>query len=201
MTLPGLDWTSDPVKLYLREMGAVSLLTRNGELAIAREIERGEKSIIKAISKTRLVLKEVLSLADKIEADSLIVPEMFEVSEDDVAEGKHDRDRVLLDVAVAAGNGARVIGADDRVGPGRAIGLVNDDREAGRGRRPVAEIPLDVGGERSDGGVQLEQDRLIDVGHRRGVRDRRGERGGGSQREEEPAGGTSGDSSQPGRRT
>jgi RNA polymerase primary sigma factor len=88
VTLQGLDWTTDPVKLYLREMGAVSLLTRKGELAIAREIERGEKSIIKAISKTRLVLNEVLSLEDKIEVDSLIIPEMFDVSEDDVAEGK-----------------------------------------------------------------------------------------------------------------
>ncbi|MCX6562560.1 MAG: hypothetical protein NTU60_03015, partial [Candidatus Aminicenantes bacterium] len=55
VTLQGLERTTDPVKLYLREMGTISLLTREGEIAIAREIERGEKSIIKALSKTRLV--------------------------------------------------------------------------------------------------------------------------------------------------
>jgi RNA polymerase primary sigma factor len=88
VTLQGLDRTTDPVKLYLREMGSISLLTREGEISIAREIERGEKSIITALSKTRLVLNEVLGLEDKIEIDPLIIQEMFDVSEDDVAEGK-----------------------------------------------------------------------------------------------------------------
>jgi len=88
VTLQGLERTTDPVKLYLREMGTISLLTREGEIAIAREIERCEKSIIKALSKTRLVLNEVLSLEDKIEVDPLIIQEMFDVREDDVAEGK-----------------------------------------------------------------------------------------------------------------
>ncbi|MGD0783329.1 MAG: sigma-70 factor domain-containing protein, partial [Candidatus Aminicenantales bacterium] len=62
LTTQGLERTTDPVKLYLREMGNISLLTREGEIAIAREIERGEKSIVKALSKTRLVLNEVLTL-------------------------------------------------------------------------------------------------------------------------------------------
>jgi RNA polymerase primary sigma factor len=88
VTLQGLDRTTDPVKLYLREMGSISLLTREGEISIAREIERGEKSIITALSKTRLVLNEVLGLEEKIEIDPLIIQEMFDVSEDDVAEGK-----------------------------------------------------------------------------------------------------------------
>jgi RNA polymerase primary sigma factor len=88
VTLQGLERTTDPVKLYLREMGTISLLTREGEIAIAREIERGEKSIIKALSKTRLVLNEVLGLEDKIEVDPLVIQEMFDVSEDDLAEGK-----------------------------------------------------------------------------------------------------------------
>jgi len=88
VTLQDLERTTDPVKLYLREMGTISLLTREGEIAIAREIERGEKSIIKALSKTRLVLNEVLGLEDKIEVDPLVIQEMFDVSEDDLAEGK-----------------------------------------------------------------------------------------------------------------
>ncbi|MEN6310464.1 MAG: RNA polymerase sigma factor RpoD [Acidobacteriota bacterium] len=84
----GLERTTDPVKLYLREMGNISLLTREGEIAIAREIERGEKSIIKALSKTRLVLNEVLALEDKIKENPFTIQEMFDVSEDDIAEGK-----------------------------------------------------------------------------------------------------------------
>jgi RNA polymerase primary sigma factor len=88
VSLAGLERTTDPVKLYLREMGNISLLTREGEIAIAREIERGEKSIVKALSKTRLVLNEVLSLEDRIKADPLVIQEMFDVSEDDIAEGK-----------------------------------------------------------------------------------------------------------------
>ncbi|MGA2585538.1 MAG: RNA polymerase sigma factor RpoD [Candidatus Aminicenantales bacterium] len=90
VTLQGLERTTDPVKLYLREMGTISLLTREGEITIAREIERGEKGIIKALSKTRLVLNEVLALEEKIKIDPMVIQEMFDVSEDDIAEGKLD---------------------------------------------------------------------------------------------------------------
>ncbi len=88
VTLQGLERTTDPVKLYLREMGNISLLTREGEIAIAREIERGEKTIIKALSKTRLVLNEILVLEEKIKEDPNVILEMFDLSEDDIAEGK-----------------------------------------------------------------------------------------------------------------
>jgi RNA polymerase primary sigma factor len=84
----GLERTTDPVKLYLREMGNISLLTREGEIAIAREIERGEKSIIKALSKTRLVLNQVLSLEEQIKTNLLIFLEMFDLSDDEITEDK-----------------------------------------------------------------------------------------------------------------
>ena len=88
VSLHGLERTTDPVKLYLREMGSISLLTREGEIAIAREIERGEKSIIKSLSRTRLVLNEVLALEERIKENPFIIQEMFDVSEEDIAEGK-----------------------------------------------------------------------------------------------------------------
>ncbi len=84
----GLERTTDPVKLYLREMGNIALLTREGEIAIAREIERGEKNIIKALSKTRLVLNEVLALEEKIKDNPFVIQEMLDLSEEDVAEGR-----------------------------------------------------------------------------------------------------------------
>ncbi len=93
VSLEGLERTTDPVKLYLREMGNISLLTREGEIAIAREIERGEKAIIKALSKTRLVLNEVLNLEEKINEDPEIIHEMFDLSEEDVSEGKLEEKR------------------------------------------------------------------------------------------------------------
>ncbi len=85
---PGLERTTDPVKLYLREMGNISLLTREGEIAIAREIERGEKSIIKALSKTRLVLNNVLDLEEQIKNNLLIFLEMFDLSDDEITEDR-----------------------------------------------------------------------------------------------------------------
>lgn len=88
VSLHGLERTTDPVKLYLREMGNISLLTREGEIAIAKEIERGEKAIIKALSKTRLVLNEVLSLEEKIKDNPETMLEMFDISEEDIAEAK-----------------------------------------------------------------------------------------------------------------
>jgi len=88
ITVHGLERTTDPVKLYLREMGNISLLTREGEIAIAREIERGEKSIIKALSKTRLVLHYVLSLEEQIKSNPLIFQEVFDLSDEEITEEK-----------------------------------------------------------------------------------------------------------------
>ncbi len=93
VSLEGLERTTDPVKLYLREMGNISLLTREGEIAIAREIERGEKAIIKALSKTRLVLNEVLALEDAINENPEIMHDVFDLSEEDVSEGKLEEKR------------------------------------------------------------------------------------------------------------
>jgi len=100
VSLEGLERTTDPVKLYLREMGNISLLTREGEIAIAREIERGEKAIIKALSKTKLVLNEVLSLEDRLDEDPDVLQDMFDFSEDDIAEGKLEEKKLQILVKI-----------------------------------------------------------------------------------------------------
>ena len=86
--MEGVERTTDPVKIYLREMGNISLLTREGEISIAREIERGEKSIIKSLSKTRLVMNKVLALEEEMVEDEDIIQRMFETSEEEIEEGK-----------------------------------------------------------------------------------------------------------------
>ena len=88
VSVHALERTTDPVKLYLREMGNISLLTREGEIAIAREIERGEKTIIKALSKTRLVLNQVLALEEQIKTNLLVFLEMFDLSDEEITEDK-----------------------------------------------------------------------------------------------------------------
>jgi RNA polymerase primary sigma factor len=78
--------TTDPVKLYLQEMGNIPLLSKEKEITLAKEIERGEKIIGKAISKTRLILNEVLSLEDKIKENPEIIQQLFNGCEHDITE-------------------------------------------------------------------------------------------------------------------
>ena len=57
--------TTDPVRMYMREMGSVELLTREGEIEIAKRIEDGLKHMIQAISACPTTIAEILALADK----------------------------------------------------------------------------------------------------------------------------------------
>src|ERR1019366_3433600 len=59
LTPGAIDKTNDPVRMYLREMGTVPLLTREGEVAIAKRIEQGKLAVIKSISRTPKVTKRV----------------------------------------------------------------------------------------------------------------------------------------------
>lgn len=96
VSLEGLERTTDPVKLYLRGMGSISLLTREGEIAIAMEIERGEKTIIKTLSKTRIVLNEILLLEEKLKEDYECVQDILDINEDDIAEGRLEEKKNLI---------------------------------------------------------------------------------------------------------
>ena len=62
LTPSAIDKTNDPVRMYLREMGTVPLLTREGEVEIAKRIERGKRSVIKAISRTPTIAKAVVRM-------------------------------------------------------------------------------------------------------------------------------------------
>ncbi|MBD3414647.1 MAG: RNA polymerase sigma factor RpoD [Candidatus Aminicenantes bacterium] len=82
LSIEDLERTTDPVKLYLREMGNISLLTREGEVAIAKQIERGEKIVFKALSRTRLVLNKIYELEEQLEQDTVYAQNMFEYNEE-----------------------------------------------------------------------------------------------------------------------
>ncbi|MGC8762253.1 MAG: RNA polymerase sigma factor RpoD [Acidobacteriota bacterium] len=66
---PDLERTNDPVKMYLREMGQTPLLNREGEVRIAKRIERGKKVMIKALSRSRYAARMILAIGDEIQKD------------------------------------------------------------------------------------------------------------------------------------
>jgi len=70
--------TTDPVRMYMREMGSVELLTREGEIEIAKRIEEGLRHMIQAISACPTTIQEILDLADKVEKDELRVDEVVD---------------------------------------------------------------------------------------------------------------------------
>jgi RNA polymerase primary sigma factor len=92
-----LGRTSDPVRMYLREMGQVSLLTREGEVEIAKRIEDGEALVTRVIMKTPIAFKEVIVLGDRLAKGQISVAEITkEYEEEEGAEAEEkQRQRVL----------------------------------------------------------------------------------------------------------
>jgi RNA polymerase primary sigma factor len=86
--------TTDPVRMYMREMGAVSLLTREGEIAIAKRIEEGLKDMVQAISACPVTISEIIALSHKIASDELKI--------DDVVDGFVDLNEGATSAAPAA---------------------------------------------------------------------------------------------------
>ncbi|QDZ26557.1 RNA polymerase sigma factor RpoD [Noviherbaspirillum sp. UKPF54] len=70
--------TTDPVRMYMREMGSVELLTREGEIEIAKRIEEGLKDMIQAISACPTTIAEILAAAERIEKDEIKVDEVVD---------------------------------------------------------------------------------------------------------------------------
>ncbi len=86
---PGtLEKTNDPVRMYLREMGTVPLLTREGEVAIAKRIERGQLLVLKTISRAPLILKELLQVGEDLRSGSRSIKEIVQFDDEELTEEK-----------------------------------------------------------------------------------------------------------------
>jgi RNA polymerase primary sigma factor len=84
---PGaLGRTSDPVRMYLREMGSVALLTREGEVEIAKRIEEGEREMASVILNTPITVKELISLGESLRKGQITPAEISKDIEDEVVE-------------------------------------------------------------------------------------------------------------------
>ncbi|WP_197721847.1 RNA polymerase sigma factor RpoD [Sulfuritortus calidifontis] len=70
--------TTDPVRMYMREMGSVELLTREGEIEIAKRIEEGLKHMVQAISACPLTIAHILEMAEKVEKDEMRIDELVD---------------------------------------------------------------------------------------------------------------------------
>jgi RNA polymerase primary sigma factor len=86
LTPGALDKTNDPVRMYLREMGTVPLLTREGEVAIAKRIERGKLAVIKSISRTPTIAKRILLMGDQLRAGERTVRELVTFSDEEITD-------------------------------------------------------------------------------------------------------------------
>ncbi len=84
---PGtLEKTNDPVRMYLREMGTVPLLTREGEVEIAKRIERGQMRVLKAISRSPIVIREIAALGEDLKRGVRNVKEVVVFDEEELTE-------------------------------------------------------------------------------------------------------------------
>ena len=84
---PGmLDKNNDPVRLYLREMGSVPLLKRQDEVAIAKRMERGHLMVLKTISRSPIVLKELISVAADLRNGSLSIKKIIQFDQEELTE-------------------------------------------------------------------------------------------------------------------
>src|SRR5207253_1695916 len=75
-----VDKTNDPVRMYLREMGTVKLLDRQGEVDIAKRIEKGERKVYKALSQNRIILEEILKIYESAKQDTRVIKEMIDLA-------------------------------------------------------------------------------------------------------------------------
>ena len=86
-----LEKTNDPVRLYLREMGVVPLLTREGEVAIAKRIERGQIKTQKSIARSPIAVGELLKIGDELAAHTINIREVVNFSEQAELAGEEDK--------------------------------------------------------------------------------------------------------------
>jgi RNA polymerase primary sigma factor len=86
LTPGALEKTNDPVRMYLREMGTVPLLTREGEVEIAKRIERGQIRVLKALSRSPIVIKEILSLGEDLKRGVRSIKELVAFDEEEITD-------------------------------------------------------------------------------------------------------------------
>jgi RNA polymerase primary sigma factor len=86
LTPGALEKTNDPVRMYLREMGTVPLLTREGEVEIAKRIERGQLRVLKAISRSPIVIRDILAIGEDLKRGVRSIKEIVIFDEEEITD-------------------------------------------------------------------------------------------------------------------
>jgi len=86
LTPGAMEKTNDPVRMYLREMGTVPLLTREGEVEIAKRIERGQLRVLKALSRSPIVIKELLAMGEDLKKGVRSIKEVVTFDEEEITD-------------------------------------------------------------------------------------------------------------------
>ena len=118
LTPSAIDRATDPVRMYLREMRTVPLLTREGEVEIAKRIERGDRSIIKAISRTLTIGKAVIRMGEHLQSGETTIRELVIFHDDEVTEDRIDRRarEVMAQIETIRKSRLDVVGREKKVG-------------------------------------------------------------------------------------
>jgi RNA polymerase primary sigma factor len=97
LTPGALDKTNDPVRMYLREMGTVPLLTREGEVEIAKRIERGKLAVIKSISRTPTIARAIIDMGDQLREGRRTIRELVIFNDEEITDERvEERAREVL---------------------------------------------------------------------------------------------------------
>jgi RNA polymerase primary sigma factor len=88
LTPGALDKANDPVRMYLREMGTVPLLTRAGEVEIAKRIERGQLTVLKVLSRSPVIVREIITLGEQLKSDPSIIKDILRFSDEELNDEK-----------------------------------------------------------------------------------------------------------------
>src|SRR5215471_7478646 len=88
LTPGALEKANDPVRMYLREMGTVPLLTRDGEVEIAKRIERGQLTVLKVLSRSPVIVREIIRLGDQLKRDPSTIKDILRFGDEELTDEK-----------------------------------------------------------------------------------------------------------------
>ncbi|MFO0583022.1 MAG: RNA polymerase sigma factor RpoD [Anaeromyxobacter sp.] len=132
---PGYGKSNDPVRMYLRKMGSVSLLTREGEVEIAKRIEEGEKEVLAAVLSSSIAIREILELGEKLRKGKLRIRDIVkDAGEEQQAEGEGEAEEEAEEVE-------EVEAEADADGEAAEVTAEGAPAEAGEAEKPA--IPKD----------------------------------------------------------
>ncbi|HEX8708898.1 MAG TPA: sigma-70 family RNA polymerase sigma factor, partial [Pyrinomonadaceae bacterium] len=143
------DKTADPVRLYLRQMGTVPLLTREQEVSIAKRIERGQIKTHKAISRSFIAIAELLEIGEELEGGALSIRDVVAFSDQAEMEGAEDKGEEYLQWTLEAFQRIRKLYLDglkewDKLQAEQQVARGKKSKKLLRLRRKVARVRLDL---------------------------------------------------------